>query len=136
MLFKSFFNMQIRKFFLILPLLGAIALAGCSSSSSSNGPATVVHLNEGSTFTFVDVVSDSMSHIVSSDTTIETFAGVGFTLNGETDVDQLVDNQDGNLTGTSYIHYESNGDLSYLSPGGQDYFGALNGWWLFPFASQ
>ncbi len=121
----------------ILPMLAicTIALAGCSSSSSPNGSTAVVHPNEGSTFTFVTVITDSAGKVVPPiDTTVETFAGVGFTLNGETNVDQLVDNQDGNLTGTSYLHYESDGDVSYLSPGG--YFGALNGWWLFPFASQ
>jgi len=122
-------------FFLFL--FAVAVMAGCKSSSTSpNGSTTLVMPNAGSYYVTVDIETDSTGTLVSSDTTTTTVAQTGLPIYGKTNVLELVEDTSGVPEDTVYIHYESNGDVSYHSTPNPELFGELAGWEIFPFASQ
>jgi hypothetical protein len=115
-------------------LLAGVLIAGCKSSSTSpngSGGSTVIP-NAGSYFIIANLQFDSTGAIISSDTTVETFFATGLTIYGKTNVAELIDSSNGQVTDTAYINYESDGDVSAF---GNNIAGSSD-WWLYPFASQ
>jgi hypothetical protein len=126
--------MNIRKIsYFSLFVAGAIAFAGCKSSSTSpNGSTAVVIPNAGSYFVIVNLHLDSTGAIVESDTTVETFVATGLYFAGKTNVVEVTDSSNGYVTNTGYYHYESDGDVSVFG----NYITGAPTWTTYPFGSQ
>ena len=120
----------------------ALALAGCSNSTSNNNPVTVppvVMPGSGSWWLQVSQYHDSTGALTESDTTLSTVLDTGLSLSGKTSVLRIRhDNHYNYITSsqhiidTGYIRLETNGDLSKYQ-----LFGSLSGqWFTEPFGSQ
>jgi hypothetical protein len=110
-------------------------LADCNSSTSVNGGMSVITIpGTGSFFIKYNNGRDSNGVVTGVDTSTETFDKTGIYKLGKYNTEEIVYRYNSStLTGTSYSHYEPNGDVTlYTSLGGV----ATLGWYTYPFGSQ
>jgi len=118
--------------YLIVLAISAVFLASCSKTSPAKSESVnSIQPNAGSSFTFDQYYTDTTTGqpiAATRDTTTETIVQTGLTYLGRTNVSKVVTGtKHGN--DTSYINFESNGDLSITAP-------AIGRWVTMPTGSK
>ncbi len=133
-------NQTLRVLAAFVMAIALTVIVGCHSTTTSpnDGGSTIVRHGAGSYFIMERVTRDSTGAIVSTSTTKEMFVATGLTIYGKSDVIALLDSSmSGWSVDTSYIRYESNGDVSsYVRPGSLPINGGTSPWITIPFGSQ
>ncbi|MBL8000156.1 MAG: hypothetical protein JNL32_16155 [Candidatus Kapabacteria bacterium] len=98
----------------ILILISFVAVLTSCGSEDPSAPITFVQPKVGSTYTYDQYATDTLNALPiasSRDTTVATFIQVGKSMFGKTNVSMII-TESRNGADTSYMNYESNGDVS------------------------
>ncbi len=114
----------------------ATFLSSCSKTDNpvTPGSSSFVQPKAGSSFTYDEYATDTTTAQPvpgSRDTSVQTIVQTGMTYNGKTNVTKIISVTSGN-NDTSYINFESNGDLSVYING----LSIPQKWFTFPTGSK
>ena len=124
------------KYITLFVILGVV-LSSCSKSSNPTGPGTTTYVQPkaGSFFTYDEYQTDTTTGQPvpgTRDTSVQTFVQSGISYMGKTNVSEIV-SASRMSHDTTYLNYESNGDLSVWGSSG---LSSTMSWLLLPTGSK
>ena len=118
-----------NRYFILFGILFTAAFLGSCSNSTGPGNSSNITIPHIGSFFVTDYQNfDSNGIMESSYTRTDTFVQAGLTVLGKTNVVGIMAS---GAADVSYLHYESNGDISFISDDA-----GFNAWYTYPFATQ